>query len=933
MTVIIGFVVDEIQSIRDGKSCVDLYIKEKSSKKTIVVSIFMQDYFYVEFFNTKHRADIVDVLTRDVNVEKDDDGEELISNVVQRKPHWSFQSECGKFRSIYGFQEREGSFLKIQCNSTFQTRETVKRLTTCKLSDIRLYESSLDYVAKFNATTGIAGCDLVSVLCHTPCSRQRPQFQNGIVHYESELDRIHVVHAGVEDFFDPVIMYYDIEVLTQDVNVFPTSDTCPIIQVSFVLNHDLGRGVFCVGETPGYTSLTTETMVLEQFVHYVNEMNPDVLCGYNSNGFDMPYLLDRMNKVQVKPCFSRSKRDLVTYKRERRESAQIGARMITTFHIPGRIMMDVCEILRTGSTTKLASYSLKNVCSEYLGDGFAKDDVRYRDIPDLMKTTDGRSKIAKYCLQDSVLVYELDKKLMISLNTWTLTRALGTAPRDTINRGLVFKLITKLKQYTNRYGFLIPSFTADQRPKFNKYPGALVLDPAIGFYNDPVVVLDFESLYPSEIRSANLSFDTLVTDKDWMEKNPDKWIMQIGVDEKGQPMKTGHAFVTSSTRVGLLPLIENELGKERSVAKAKMKTFPQGSRERFVYDGLQQAAKIVMNSLYGMLGSPTSMIPMVEIASTITALGRKHLMWAKTYVEENNTNCKVIYGDTDSIFIHMKGLDPEAAIEKGKELEKAIRENLFGNLKPMNMQYEKVFFPFLITRKKGYSGRMLKTGEKDWRVSTTGFANVKRDTAKVGVDTLNTFLENVLIKRDVELARCMVEKTIRSLFMGTMDMTNFKLTKKISKHMDGYKVIPPHIHAWQKMRLRIGNEAPVVGEMFDFVVIRGDRPQYIDYLLFTEEYHPSNIDYEYYFTRAIQSPLQEPLVAVYGKEIASSILDRTRYSLVMEFHANKNNLIPEGVSIVMTMTKRGNEKKKEHSQKSLLEMFGIKNVVVKKQKI
>jgi DNA polymerase delta subunit 1 len=917
-----GYVVDQFEETVFGKSGVTLVLKLQNGE-TAVVWVEMSDYFYIRIMNQREEDDVMHILRGPSNdVDEEEDKDPLPAKNYTKR--FTIQ-KLTNLQSVYGYSESNHVFLQVK---TWTTRET-KRLSAELFKarpTIQLFESSLDYIAKFNAKTSISGCSFIEVDRPRSGIPGTRYYTRNV--YTADISRLHVITEA--PFFSARMFYYDIECLSINPDVFPTSETCPIIQISYVCNEK--RGVLCVGHTPGYESYETESQMLVRFAQLIVTEDPDVLCGYNSNGFDMPYIIDRMKLLKLDEAlkFSRDCGRAVEYTKERRESAQTGARWFYKFRLPGRIMMDICEMLRAGASTKLTSYSLKNVCSVYLNDN-NKDDIRYRDIPELMKTADGRSRIAKYCLQDSVLVYELDHKLMLSLNAWTLTRALGTTPRDTLNRGLVFKLMTKLKQYTSKFNFVIPSLSPAQRPAFEKYPGALVLEPVIGLYLDPVVVLDFESLYPSEIRSANLSYDTMVTDKVWMDANPDKWVMQIGVDLNGQPMKSGHAFVKRSVRLGILPRMEEELGLERAAAKKKMKAAEPGSRERFVYDGLQQAAKIVMNSLYGMLGSSTATIPMVEVASTITALGRKHLMMSKNFVEQNYHPAKVIYGDTDSIFILMPGVDKDTAISNGRILEKAIREQLYKDLHPMNMQYEKVFSPFLITRKKGYSGKVLKNGETEWKISTTGFANVKRDTARLGTDALNTFLDSIF-EGDVQGAKLKIQGLLRDLFAASLDLSYFKITKKIAKHPDTYKSVPPHINAWRAMKNRIGDEAPSVGEMFDFVVVHQAQGgvQYVDIVIFKERYTIHDIDLDYYYDRAIYTPLLEPLSAVYGKAEAQQILDKSQYTSSRKRSFTKcaeaGNLLSRwGVPVIHTATiVHDINKKTQGNTETLRNMFEIK---------
>lgn len=145
--------------------------------------------------------------------------------------------------------------------------------------------------------------------------------------------------------------------------------------------------------------------------------NPDALAGFNSNNFDMPYILDRMEALGLAQvgatALSWRRGHRVAATRTTRTSKQFGTKQVCAYHIPGRTMFDLFEVFKTDVTKKLRSYSLKSICAEYLGDD-NKEDLRYRDIPVLFRSPAGRARIASYCLKDTELLLSLDRKLMLA---------------------------------------------------------------------------------------------------------------------------------------------------------------------------------------------------------------------------------------------------------------------------------------------------------------------------------------------------------------------------------------------------------------------------------------------------------------------------------------------------------------------------------------
>lgn len=588
--------------------------------------------------------------------------------------------EVDNMKSMYGYQPSNQRFAKIITANPTVTDHLFKGLSKKYIGgmvetkngpkyhpEMKFYEATTDIVNKFLTANKLAGCVAVSV--------EGTVVKNTISTCDRAIHASSFSLAPDAPFYEPRVMFYDIECLSFDINVFPSADICPCIQISYLLMNGTkqeGSGVLCYKETPGYDWYETEEQMLIRFAQIILEFNPDAITGFNSNNFDMPYIIDRMRVLgiyKLAGVLSRRKNYYVDYKRMKKQSKQFGTKEIVKYVIPGRIMMDQFEIIKGDPTKRLRSYSLKSICAEYLGDD-NKEDLAYKEIPTLFKHVEGRQRIASYCLQDTLLLHKIDQKMMLGITTWGMTKVLGVTPDVTLNRGLVHKLMSKLKQYTERYNFLIPSFTHAQKPVFNgKYQGAFVLDPDIGYYEDPVVVLDFASLYPALMIGWNLCYTTIVHDKLWMQNNPDKWEMNCGIP-----------FVTHKTHKGIVPRLEEEMARQRKLAKKKManakdvlkkhkdklKTLTEQDEiditmkqigefevQVAIYDSEQLANKIIMNSLYGMLGSPTATVPCVDIAKTITGLGRENLLAAKDYVEAKyceitgeRENCKVIYGDS-----------------------------------------------------------------------------------------------------------------------------------------------------------------------------------------------------------------------------------------------------------------------------------------------
>ena len=927
------FIIDiDWENTSNGAS-IFLYTRDEFNL-TRLITIPFEDYFYIKVTNEISESLIKNNIlnfcnwlrnvkyknNQNIYHQKENDSRKHYSSIDltnKSPPKLVTRMEIvSNHKSIYGYQSKDQTFLKIYTSYPDVT-SSIFNFFSKKYLHWEFFEVKCDYINKFLTKHKLSSCLSINIekVIDNPfnnlsyCDYLVETTENNIVYDDKKENR----NFKVKQFF------YDIECLSLDHDVFPNAKLgCPIIQISYLLsegNKEIDRGVLCLKNTPGeyFECFDFEDQMLIRFAQIILNFNPDCLVGYNSNAFDMPYILDRMEILGIKKWasqFTRRKNLTLNYIRKVKASKQMGTVEITTYISPGRLLYDQMEALKADVTQKLDSYSLKFVCATFLKND-NKEELRYRDIPDLYKTKEGRVKIANYCLKDGELLFSLDKVLMFSLNLQSMTKVLGTTLDNTFNRGLSFKLMGKIKQYSESFNFLIPTFTKDQHPVFEgSYQGAFVLDPDVGFHTDPVVVLDYASLYPSLMIYYNLSWDTYVIDKNWAKKNTDKC----------EVMDNNEIFVTKNIHFGILPKLELELGKERKEAKKK-KNEATTDIEKNIWDCTQLAIKVICNSLYGLLGAPTAQVPMVQIAATITAMGRFNLLMVKKYVEDKfceftcekeENRAKVVYGDTDSIFIKMPNISVKKAIEYGFLLEKNITRDLYCRPHSLIMEMEKCFCPFLLLKKKFYAGKKYEFDDKKSKLSCNGLKCVKRDSPEICRTTMQTFYDLALMKGSVEEAKEFIKSQIKKLMLGEFPLTEFILTKKISKRADDYKIIPPHIKCWLRQVNRIGKSiAPSVGEPFKFILTRIDKKKknlshaMIDLILAEEKNLVYDIDKNYYIKTFIDNPLRDSMNLVLGENTTKQILDTSNYERVEIIKQNKNNLLSFlNKSVIKTSSKK-----------------------------
>lgn len=440
------------------------------------------------------------------------------------------------------------------------------------------------------------------------------------------------------------------------------------------------------------------------------------------------------------------------------QSSAYGKRENIETTINGRVIFDVLPYMQRNH--KLSSYSLNSVSAEFLGQ--QKEDVHHSMISDLQNGTDAdRRRLAVYCLKDSFLPMLLLNKLSIIVNYVEMARVTGVPLNYLLTRGQQIKVFSMILRKTRKENLLIPNI-AKHGGDDGSYEGATVIEPKKAYYEVPIATLDFASLYPSIMQAYNLCYSTLISSEDASKLSCDMY----------EKSPSGHLFVKSSTKKGILPQILDELLAARKRAKKDMgeTTDPM---EKAVQNGRQLALKISANSVYGFTGAAvgqvidralisimvnTVQLPCVPIASSVTSYGRNLLLETKRYVESTYTvangfthDAEVIYGDTDSVMVKFGSQTVEEAMPLAMRAATEV-SSIFP--RPIKLEFEKVYFPYLLMNKKRYAGLLWTSPEKFDKMDTKGLETVRRDNCLLVRRVVDTCLRKILIERDGNYAVC-----------------------------------------------------------------------------------------------------------------------------------------------------------------------------------
>jgi len=607
---------------------------------------------------------------------------------------------------------------------------------------------------------------------------------------------------------------------------FPEAEVDPVIQIASLVTvqgdkSPVVKNILTLNDCAQIIgaevmSFNTERELLNRWRDLVVETDPDIIIGYNICNFDLPYLLNRATALNLKdfPYWGRMRRRAIQMKDAQFSSKAYGTHDYKEITCEGRTQFDLLTAIQRDH--KLSSYSLNAVSAHFLGE--QKEDVHHSIISDLQAgNAESRRRLAVYCLKDAYLPQRLVDKLMYMYNYIEMARVTGVPMSFLLTKGQSIKVFSQLLRKAKQRNLVIPfARPTGSNPDAIGYEGATVLDAQVGYYREPVATLDFASLYPSIMMAHNLCYSTLLTPDAVKQYSPEQYTKS----------PTGDCFVKPSLKKGILPEVLEELLAARKRAKADLKKATDPF-VKAVLDGRQLALKVSANSVYGFTGATIGKLPCLEISASTTAYGRLMIEQTREAVmaKYNKANgyeadSEVIYGDTDSVMVNFKVTDISRAMELGREAAEVVSDTF---VKPIRLEFEKVYCPYLLISKKRYAGLLYTTPDKHDKMDTKGIETVRRDNCLLVKNVVTTSLEKMLIDKDVEGAVSYVKGVISDLLMNRMDLSLLVVSKGLTKAFDEYDAKGAHVELAKKMMKRDPATAPTVGDRVPYVIIKAAK--------------------------------------------------------------------------------------------------------------
>ncbi len=537
--------------------------------------------------------------------------------------------------------------------------------------------------------------------------------------------------------------------------------------------------------------------ILEAFMRYVQEFDPDIIVGYGVNIQDWQYLKERCRKLGLKLVVDRAGTEPHT--------SVYGHMSIT-----GRANIDIFDFADEFPDVKVKT--LENL-ADYLGVMKLENRTLIEDVDfaDYWDDRDKREILKKFSMENTRCIMEIIHSI---LDFAIQLSSLVGLPLDHVGTAAVgFRVEWFLIKHAQKIGELVPKRI--EQP-YRPYVGAIVLSPKAGLHEN-IAVLDFKSMYPNIMIAYNLSPDTYIS--------PRETAPPSGVYEAPE---VKHKF--RKEPAGFYKEVLSHLIKVRDEIRAKMKKLHPESVEYRVLDARQKAVKVITNASYGYAGWVGARWYIKPVAEAATAWGRYTIRNAINMAE--NAGLEVVYGDTDSIFLKYER-------EKIEKLSREIGARLGLEIKPDKV-YVRIFFT---EAKKRYAGLL-----PDGRLDIVGLEVIRGDWANIAKKVQEKVLEIILKEQSPQKAAKYVQQTIYELKQKRIPYRDLIIWKTLTKHPEEYAVRASHVEA-AKMLMEKGWKL-AVGDKVGFVVVVGTGRLYerVKPYMFASY---DEIDVEYYVSKQI----------------------------------------------------------------------------------
>ncbi|GAA5897364.1 hypothetical protein JCM5296_004143 [Sporobolomyces johnsonii] len=640
-----------------------------------------------------------------------------------------------------------------------------------------------------------------------------------------------------------------------------------------------GKGVISV--------FKDERPMLIQFLRYINQHDPDVIVGHDFSQLDLDVILTRLRDLKVDNW---SQIGRLRVKGDKWPMLRSGR---NTGLLAGRLNLDLSS---DGSKSLIDSttWSLTEMCGTHLN--IAREDIDPEDTAKFFDNVHSTAKqlthFVKLCEVDCYFQMAIATKIQALPLTRQLTNLAGNSWNRTLSGNRAERNEFILLHRFNETGFIVPdkisswekkaqiakaeksakakarNAAGEDEPKVEfkreKFKGGLVFEPEKGLWDRYILVMDYNSLYPSIIQEFDIDFSTIdwtADDAEDLEKMPERAPCQ------GEPQ-------------GVLPQLIASLVARRRIVKGLMKDKAASKAKLMQYDITQKALKLTANSMYGCLGYEGSRFYARPLAALTTFKGREILTRTKADAESMSLN--VIYGDTDSVMINTNQEKYEEALKIGNEFKKLINEKY----KKLEIDTDAVFSRMLLLNKKKYAARKVDDdGNGRPGASSTeikGLDMKRREFSQLSKNASKRVLEEIL--ESDEATEVVVEKIHTYLVSlgenirnGLIPLDDYIIYKRLGKNPEDYPDAQSLPHVQVALKMKAKGQSAKAGDVIPYIFCIAPNGETTKTAQAANAHHPDDvrrqgstlkIDFEVYVSTQVLPPIERLCEHIEGTEKA-----------------------------------------------------------------
>ncbi|XP_052784839.1 DNA polymerase alpha catalytic subunit-like [Mya arenaria] len=557
--------------------------------------------------------------------------------------------------------------------------------------------------------------------------------------------------------------------------------------------------------------LPTERALLGFLLAKIHKIDPDIIVGHDIYGYDLDILLHRINSNKI-PHWSKIGRLKRTVMPKLASHPGRGASHSEKSATCGRI---VCDLkISAKELVRLKSFDLTELALQILKQ--KRVELDFDQIRNMYNSSQHLLQLIELTLMDSSHILNMMYELNVIPLALQITTICGNVMSRTLMGGRAERNEFLLLHAFSEKDFIVPdkeykkkisapmadddddvdtskSKTAQGRRK-PAYAGGLVLEPKKGFYDKFILLLDFNSLYPSIIQEYNICFTTIARTEPSQTKDSEEDLLNIELP-------------SPDLKPGILPTEIRKLVESRRQVKNLMKQDGLSPEQMMQYDIRQKALKLTANSMYGCLGFTFSRFYAKPLAALITMKGREILMQTKDLVQAMNLD--VIYGDTDSIMVNSNCTDVDQVTKLGNKIKAEVNK-LY---KLLEIDIDGIYKSMLLLKKKKYAALSVHKGP-DGKYTTQeekkGLDIVRRDWSglakEVGDYVVSTILSGENREVVVEKIHARLNEVGEEVKEDRIPMEQYLITKQLTKNPEDYpdKKSLPHVQVAMRLNSKGG---------------------------------------------------------------------------------------------------------------------------------